>query len=130
MNKKLLIFIIAVVIVAALLACIGYAITPKTLMQENTETSVVSVTSTTTQTFSGIVEEVVMDCAFDAICSMKVDGRWVVFNEGWYRGQRGQLIGINDPMDSIGKRVEVYAQITEQGATLLGDDRYYIKVIN
>jgi len=84
--------------------------------------------------FSGTLETVDTGCFADGECFVVVDGKHVTALKGWSRDTVGSVRGVEgfgDLESYIGKRVEVYAQVLEDGTyTLYGSEGFYIKLMN
>jgi len=89
------------------------------------------------ETFSGVVTDLIYDCHFDGVCSIMVDDKNIVTEEGGLRppdgiqNKVGSLIGIDMNGDNedkfIGKEVVVYARkLGSNSYTIYGDTSYYI----
>ncbi|TSC70770.1 MAG: hypothetical protein CEO12_146 [Parcubacteria group bacterium Gr01-1014_46] len=84
----------------------------------------------------GNITGVKLDCIFDGVCSVTVDGKEIIVVSGGRLlpdQEAGNLIGvdsISEVEQHIGKKAEVYAERTSGGEyTLYGSSDYYIKVL-
>lgn len=77
--------------------------------------------------FSGTFEEYDSSCAFDLQCRAKVEGQWIVTNPGFVLFEELTLGKFElDPDTDLGKEVNVRAEKTLTGLTLVGSADYYI----
>jgi hypothetical protein len=81
------------------------------------------------KTFTGIITDENHGCWSDGQCALEINNKyWVETGRGWYNGPIGQREGEL----KIGAKVEIFAQKSDNNSksfSILGDDRYYIKVI-
>jgi len=128
MSKKLLLIFSLFILTAC-------QFQPKTTTLTPTSTPTVTDMTTNSNKITGTITEARSDCAFDGICSFKVDDTWVEVVRGGMlppdmpKDIQGQIIG-NLPLgdESLNRRVEVYGQRTDDGGlTIYGSTDYYIK---
>lgn len=84
--------------------------------------------------FIGTLEEVNTGCFADGECYVVVDGKHVTAIIGWSRDVVGSVIGVpgfGDLTAYLGKSVEVYAHMKEDGSySLYGSEGFHIKVLD
>jgi hypothetical protein len=78
--------------------------------------------------FTGTVESIDTGCYADGECSMRIDGRKVVWMRGWSRATWGQVQQPPDVGTYVGKRVEVWCHVEEDHCTLEGNAAYFIRL--
>lgn len=81
--------------------------------------------------FEGKVTAYSTACFADGECSITVDGKKVVTTIGWSQAVVGKVVGIPDfgsIENHVGAHAKVYAKKTEDGYTLYGSDKYYVKI--
>jgi hypothetical protein len=83
--------------------------------------------------FTGTLEVVDTGCFADGECYVEVNGKHVTAIMGWSQETVGTIKGVDsfgDLEKYIGKQVEVYAQVREDGTyTLYGSEGFYIKLL-
>jgi hypothetical protein len=77
--------------------------------------------------FVGTVESIDTGCYADGECSMRIDGRKVVWLRGWSRATWGQVQQPPDVGEYVGKRVEVWCKVEDDHCTLEGNAAYFIR---
>ena len=77
--------------------------------------------------FVGTVESIDTGCYADGECSMRIDGRKVVWLRGWSRATWGQVQQPPDVGEYVGKRAEVWCKVEADHCTLEGNAAYYIR---
>jgi hypothetical protein len=84
--------------------------------------------------FTGTLKAVDIGCFVDGECFVDVDGKHVTAIMGWSQEVVGTVQGVEgfgDLESHIGEKVEVYAQVKEDGTyTLYGSEGFYIKLMN
>jgi hypothetical protein len=77
--------------------------------------------------FTGTVESIDTGCYSDGECSMRIDGRKVVWLRGRSRTTWGQVQQPPDVGTYAGKRVEVWCKVEGDACTLEGNAGYFIR---
>jgi hypothetical protein len=77
--------------------------------------------------FVGTVESIDTGCYADGECSMRIDGRKVVWLRGWSRATWGHVQQPPDVGTYVGKRVEVWCKVEDDHCTLEGNAGYFIR---
>ncbi len=84
--------------------------------------------------FTGTLEAVDTGCFADGECYVEVDGKHVTAIMGWSQETVGTVQGVEsfgDLEKYVGKKVEVYAHVREDGTyTLYGSEGFYIKLLD
>ncbi len=84
---------------------------------------------------TGVIQSVINQQSVDGDLTVMINNRWVIIGGGeMQEPNNGTLIGFNLNVDSqiyVGKTAEVYAKNTGYGdnLTILGDSKYYLKII-
>ena len=97
-------------------------------------TSSANSASATDVKFTGTIQTVVNQQPVDGDLRIKVNGMWIIIGGGEMEtSNSGVVIGfdLNDVQSNVGKTAEVYAKKTgyDQSLTILGNSKYYVKVI-
>lgn len=108
--------LLASLVLATLSACATTSIQPDVPMATAGE-----------RRFTGTVESIDTGCYADGVCSMRIDGRQVVWLRGWSRATWGQVQQPPDVGEYVGKRVEVWCRVEEDHCTLEGNAGYFIR---
>ncbi|HEX7724881.1 MAG TPA: hypothetical protein VF438_04055 [Candidatus Paceibacterota bacterium] len=130
--KKIYIIFVLIVVVVAFLGVYSKHMTPAGQQGQGK-----LVTGTDKETFSGTITAVDTSCFVDATCSVTVDGKKVILEQGRMLAtttpEVGRLIGVDSIGDlekHIGDHANVYATTTPTGDyTIYGSAKYYVEVL-